>query len=68
MRTLVADGNFKQDHLAMKNDHDDVALSDGLGYMVSRKQFDHYIHSVPEKSTRTDLTQTVCDDRYLRAS
>ena len=47
MRTLVADGNFKQDHLAMKNDYDDVALSDGLGYMVSRKRFDDYIGSVP---------------------
>lgn len=63
MRTLVTDGNFKQDHLAMKNDYNDVALSDGLGYMVSRKQFDQYIRAVPEKSTHTDLTQTVCDNQ-----
>lgn len=43
MRTLVADGNFKQDHIAMKHDSDDVALSDGLGYMVGRKEFDRYM-------------------------
>ena len=59
MRTLVADANFKQDHLAMKNNHDDVALSDGLGYMVPRKRFDDYINSVPSKSKHT--TPTVSD-------
>lgn len=47
MRTLLADGNFKQDHLAMKNDHDDVALSDGCHYMVNRSKFEAYIKSAP---------------------
>ena len=59
MRTLVADGNFKQDHLAMKNDHYDVALSDGLGYMVSRAKFNKYIDSTPAKSKTSDPTSTV---------
>lgn len=43
MRTILGDGNFKQDHLAMKNDFDDVPLSDGLGYMVARRPFQSYI-------------------------
>ncbi|KAK7678352.1 hypothetical protein QCA50_018701 [Cerrena zonata] len=47
MPTLLADGNFKQDHLAMKNGFDDVALNDGLAYMVSRKRFDAYITEAP---------------------
>ena len=47
MRTLVADGNFKQDHLRSKNPQDDVALSDGQGYMVGKENFDLYISSAP---------------------
>ena len=47
MRTLVADGNFKQDHLRSKNPQDDVALSDGQGYMVGKEPFDQYISSAP---------------------
>ena len=60
MRTLVADGNFKQDHLAMKNDADDVSLSDGLGFMVARKTFNSYLAAVPKTSKHTDQTPTVC--------
>ena len=47
MRTLVADGNFKQDHLRSKNPQDDIALSDGQGYMVGKDDFDRYISSAP---------------------
>ena len=47
MRTLVADGNFKQDHLRSKNPQDDIALSDGQGYMVGKEDFDRYISSAP---------------------
>ena len=50
MCTLVADGNFKQDHLAMRNDNDNVALSDGLGYMVGQKEFNMYMDSTPPTS------------------
>ena len=58
MCTLVADGNFKQDHLAMRNDNDDVALSDGLGYMVGRKEFNTYMDSTPPTSqSRTVMFQ-----------
>lgn len=50
MRTLLADGNFKQDHLDTKNDADDVALSDGHGFMVTRAPFEAYIASVPKNT------------------
>ena len=50
MRTLVADGNFKQDHLKMKNPHDDVSLSDGHGYMVGKEAFERYLLSAPPLS------------------
>ena len=45
-RTLLGDGNFKQDHLAMKDDFDDVPLSDGLGYMVGKKRFGEYVEMI----------------------
>lgn len=59
MRTLVADGNFKQDHLRMKNPSEDVSLSDGLGYMVGKNAFDNYIVSAPP------LGKLVCDGQSI---
>ena len=47
MRILIADGNFKQEHLKMKYPDDDVSLSDGHGYMVQRDKFKDYITNVP---------------------
>ena len=71
MRTLVADGNFKQDHLAMKNDNDDVPLNDGLGYMVGRKDFKAYMDAVPPSSKSTkvhsfDHTHPQSHNNYIR--
>ncbi|KAK7682196.1 hypothetical protein QCA50_014783 [Cerrena zonata] len=57
---MVADGNFKQDHLAMKYDNDDVSLSDGLGYMVSRKEFSRYIDSAPSQTNQS--TTSTCHE------
>ena len=34
-QTIVMDGNFVSEHLRMQNPEDDVAISDGHGYMVS---------------------------------
>lgn len=47
MRTLLADGNFKQEHLKMKYPEEDVPLSDGHGYMVGKAGFDEYISNAP---------------------
>ncbi|KAK7681433.1 hypothetical protein QCA50_015525 [Cerrena zonata] len=51
MRTLLADGNFKQDHLVMKYDEDDVPLSDGHGYMVTKAPFDTYLSATSDPVT-----------------
>ncbi|KAK7680025.1 hypothetical protein QCA50_016971 [Cerrena zonata] len=47
MPTLLADDNFKQHHLAMKHDFDNVALNDGLAYMVAHKRFQAYMSEAP---------------------
>lgn len=69
MRTLLGDGNFKQDHLAMKKDTDDVALSDGYGYMVKRRPFEKYITEAPPvaKQVRPRLV-TECHSRSHSSS
>lgn len=58
MRTLLADGNFKQEHLKMKSPGDDVALADGHGYMVTKEPFDRYINEAPV--TRVQVRASHC--------
>lgn len=53
MRTLLADGNFKQEHLKMKFPDDDVPLSDGHGYMVTKAPFERYLAEMPR--TKIDV-------------
>ena len=54
-RTILGDGNFKQDHIAMKNDYDDVAFSDGMSYMVGKENFNVYMGAVDAlKKERSD--------------
>ena len=72
MRTILGDGNFKQDHLAMKHDFDDVSLNDGLGYMVARKPFESYINYAltlkndKEKPTVSILFADAMRTQYFR--
>ncbi|KAK7692299.1 hypothetical protein QCA50_003924 [Cerrena zonata] len=47
MSTLLGDGNFKQEHLKMKYPEQDIALSDGHGYMVGKAGFDEYMKVAP---------------------
>ena len=51
-RTILGDGNFKQDHIAMKNDTDDVSFSDGLSYMVGKDRFNLYMDAVGALKSR----------------
>lgn len=60
MRTLLADGNFKQDHLVMKYDSDDVPLSDGHGYMVTRAPFDVYLDATSDPVNLVRLLRFLC--------
>ncbi|KAK7685249.1 hypothetical protein QCA50_011612 [Cerrena zonata] len=48
MRTLLGDGNFKQEHLKMKYPKDDIPLSDGHAYMVGKAGFEEYLAKIPE--------------------
>lgn len=43
MRSFVADGNFKADHIRSKRPQDDVWLSDGEGMMTAREPYATHI-------------------------
>lgn len=60
MRTLLADGNFKQDHLDNTNDADDVSLSDGHGFMVTKAPFEAYMASAPKNTILVSQERSVC--------
>ncbi|KAI0070514.1 hypothetical protein K474DRAFT_1608543, partial [Panus rudis PR-1116 ss-1] len=58
-RVLVADGNFKQENLSMKRPEDDVSLSDGHGYMVTRKPYHDYLKSHPPASAEVRACRSI---------
>lgn len=45
---LVIDGNFKADHVRMRNPKDDVELTNGEGYMVEDTRYKEHIASARE--------------------
>ena len=49
MRGFMMDGNFQAEHMRMKNPENDVPLSDGVGFMVSRKPYESHLKSAVEK-------------------
>jgi hypothetical protein len=44
----VIDGNFKAEHLKMRNPEDDVALTDGDLYMVSSDNYERHLAQARE--------------------
>lgn len=42
-RSIVTDGNFHADHLEMKYPEDDVALADGLAFMVETAPYEEHL-------------------------
>lgn len=44
----------------MKRDSEDVALSDGLGYMVARKRFNEYLDEASKQSKVPVVGRTDC--------
>jgi hypothetical protein len=53
-RSYVVDGNFHADHVRMKWPEDDVALADGLAYMVETAPYEeHLSESVETKQVRS---------------
>ncbi|KAM6503384.1 hypothetical protein JOM56_000327 [Amanita muscaria] len=49
----VLDGNFTAQHMKMKRPEDDVALSDGLGYMVNDKCYQSHIRSAADNKDKS---------------
>ena len=56
---MVADGNFKADHVRQKSD-DDKYLSEGGGMMPTREEYREFLRTAIEKST-VSLQYTVRD-------
>jgi hypothetical protein len=71
MRGFMMDGNFQAEHMKMKNPENDVPLSDGTGFMVSKKPYELHLKSAVERrqvsSTRISVAVRSRFDRDLRA-
>src|SRR5258708_29282682 len=49
MQSFMMDGNFQVEHMRMKNPDDDIPLSDGAGFMVSKKPYKSHLKSAVER-------------------
>jgi hypothetical protein len=49
MQGFMMDSNFQAEHMRMKNPENDVLLSDGARFMVSKKLYESHLKSVVEK-------------------
>lgn len=49
MRGFMMDGNFKAEHMRMRNPENDVPLSDGTGFMVSKEPYESHLKSAVER-------------------
>lgn len=48
MRGFIMDGNFKAEHMKMRNPENDIPLSKGTGFMVSRIPYALHLQSAVE--------------------
>jgi hypothetical protein len=53
-RSLVMDRNFKAEHMFPANPSDKVALTDGLGFMVSNAQYKMHLAEAQDIVHRSD--------------
>jgi len=49
MQGFMMDGNFQAKHMRMRNPENDVPLSDGAGFMVSKKPYESHLKSAVER-------------------
>ena len=66
------DGNFQAEHMRMRNPENDVPLSDGTGFMVSKKPYELHLKSAVERrqvSSISSISAGICShsDRDQRA-
>jgi hypothetical protein len=45
----MMDGNFQAEHMKMRNPENDVSLSEGTGFMVSRIPYELHLESASER-------------------
>jgi hypothetical protein len=45
MRGFMMDGNFQAEHMKMRNPENDIPLSDGAGFMVSKSPYELHLKS-----------------------
>ena len=43
------DGNFQAEHMRMRNPENDVALSDGTGFMVNKSLYESHLKLAVER-------------------
>ena len=55
MRSFAADGNFKADHIKQKNDHDDVPLTSGEGFMTNNERYKAHLDNATEIKQVSDM-------------
>ena len=72
MRGFMMDGNFQAEHMRMRNPENDVQLSDGAGFMVSKKPYELHLKSAVERrqvSSISSISAGICShpDRDQRA-
>ena len=72
MRGFMMDGNFQAEHMRMRNPENDVPLSDGAGFMVSKKPYEAHLKSAVERRqvrpiSRISAFVRSCSDRDQRA-
>jgi hypothetical protein len=49
MQGFMMDGNFKAEHMKMRNPENDVPFSEGTGFMVSRGAYELHLQSALER-------------------
>ncbi|KAI9431069.1 hypothetical protein H4582DRAFT_2060255 [Lactarius indigo] len=49
MRGFMMDGNFQAEHMKMRNPENDIPLSEGTGFMVSREPYESHLKSAVER-------------------
>jgi len=50
MRSFVADGNFKADHLKQKNDDTEAWLTSGEGFMTENDRYNDHLNSAKDSA------------------
>jgi hypothetical protein len=61
------DGNFQAEHMKMKNPENDIPLSDGTGFMVSRIPYESHLKSAVERRQVGAISNILMHDRGCRS-